>query len=89
MTSRKDWAYSSRYRSHIYAGTVPVCRGQESALVDIVAATPVTNRDGSFTCQHFVLEGLQALVDHGYQSQEWYNQVENELTTELVTGSVG
>ncbi|POR34214.1 hypothetical protein TPAR_05586 [Tolypocladium paradoxum] len=88
---RTNWPLSDTYLSHVNAGTVQVSSGQEMLPVDIVAATPVGGRevDSGWNCQHFVLEGLQALVYHGFQTQEWYDFVEGELTDQLINGAIG
>ncbi|PNY22173.1 uncharacterized protein TCAP_07176 [Tolypocladium capitatum] len=88
--NRTDWFMSVTYLTHVNAGTVQVWSGQEMVPVNIVAATPVEGResDGDWNCQKFVLEGLQALVYHGFQTQEWYDFVEGELADQLIDGAV-
>lgn len=61
---KRDWSASMTYLGHVKAGTVWIRSGQEMALVDIVANTPVAGReeDSGWTCQNFVLEGLKGIV---------------------------
>lgn len=65
--------------------------GKEMVPVDIVAATPVQDRepDSSWNCQHFLLEGLKRLVRYGFQTQEWYDFVEGKLMDQLIHEVVG
>ncbi|KAI1749852.1 hypothetical protein F4782DRAFT_511777 [Xylaria castorea] len=89
MTTDKFWPEEKRYLSHVNAKIVRVRKGQESALVDIIGAIPLENREADWNCQNFVLEGLQEIVNQGYEAQEWYDYVEDELMTQLVTETVG
>ncbi|KAI0455053.1 hypothetical protein F5B21DRAFT_221204 [Xylaria acuta] len=89
MTAEKFWPEEKRYLSHVNAGSVRVREGQESALVDVIKAIPLDNREADWNCQNFVLEGLQEMVDRGYQEQEWYDDVEDELMTQLISDTVG
>ena len=91
LHSRKvDWVLSGTYRSHVNAGAVIVPNGQEMRPVDAIAAVPL-NREGDpeWNCQHFVFEGLQALVAEGLQTQEWYDVVAEEIAEKLVDGALG
>ncbi|KAI1738079.1 hypothetical protein F4680DRAFT_427031 [Xylaria scruposa] len=88
MKIDKFWPEEKRYISHVNAEIVRVYKGQESALVDIIAAIPLENREADWNCQNFVLEGLQEIVNRGYEAQEWYDYVEDELMTQLVTDTV-
>ncbi|KAI0479904.1 hypothetical protein F4859DRAFT_477688 [Xylaria cf. heliscus] len=89
MTTEKFWPEEKRYLSHVNAGTVGVYKGQESTLVDIIESVPLGDREDDWNCQNFVLEGLQEIVNQGHQTQEWYDDVEDELMTKLVTDTVG
>ncbi|KAI8946761.1 hypothetical protein F4801DRAFT_583090 [Xylaria longipes] len=89
MTSEKFWPEEGRYLSHVNAEIVRVHKGRESALVDIVGQIPLENREADWNCQNFVLEGLQEIVNRGYEAQEWYDNVEDELMTQLVSETVG
>ncbi|KAF4451542.1 hypothetical protein F53441_5499 [Fusarium austroafricanum] len=86
-----DWALSATYMDHVNAGALRVRRGREMDPVDVVAAIPVEGRERitDWNCQNFVLEGLQALVSCGYQTQQWYDIVEGELMDKLLDGTVG
>lgn len=85
-----NWMLTASYLNHVNAGAMLVQQGQEMAPVDIVAATPVAGReeDSGWNCQNFVLEGLQSLVNQGFQTQEWYDFVEGELVDRLVDDAV-
>ncbi|KAK3942375.1 hypothetical protein QBC46DRAFT_380046 [Diplogelasinospora grovesii] len=87
---QKDWDLTATYLSHVNAGAVLVHSGQEMVPVDIVAATPVEGReqDSGWNCQNFVLEGLQRIMYYGFQTQEWYDSVEEELTSQLLEGAI-
>jgi hypothetical protein len=82
------WADSATYITHVNAGAVKVRKGHELDPVNAMAATPLTGRDADWNCQHFLLEGLQALVSHGYQTQEWYDCVEGDLMDKLLDTNV-
>ncbi|KAK7223237.1 hypothetical protein V2G26_011240 [Clonostachys chloroleuca] len=85
-----DWALEANYCAHVNAGAVVVNRGEEMVPVAVTAGVPVQSRlNMSWNCQNFVLEGLQALVDEGFQTQEWYSAVEDELVERLMDGTVG
>ena len=88
---RIDWSTSATYLTHVNAGTVQVWTGEEMVPVDIVAGTPVNGReyDSGWNCQNFALEGLQRIVSSGFQTQEWYDWVEEQLTDQLLDGAVG
>ncbi|KAK7715691.1 hypothetical protein SLS63_011278 [Diaporthe eres] len=85
----RNYLLSNDYCGHVNAGTVRVKRGQEMKVVDIAASVDVEGKelDSGWNCQHYVLEGLQKLVDHGYKQQGWYNSVENELFDSLLDGA--
>jgi len=87
--TKMHWAESRTYLGHVNAGAVQVYRGQEMQPVDIVSATPVTDRESEWNCQHFLLEGLRGIVSAGLQTDEWYDWVEGELMDNLLEGSVG
>ncbi|KAI0206881.1 hypothetical protein F4808DRAFT_405669 [Astrocystis sublimbata] len=89
MTAEKFWPEEKRYLSHVNAKVGRIQQGQETGLVDIIADMPITNREADWNCQNFVLEGLQELVNQGYEAQEWYDSVEDELMTQLVSDTVG
>lgn len=78
------------YISHYNAGTMLAYKGHEMVPVNLVASTPVEGRhqDRGWTCQNFLLEGFQALVNGGYQTQEWYNQADGEPMDALLDGEV-
>ncbi|SCV51738.1 uncharacterized protein FFB14_12175 [Fusarium fujikuroi] len=82
------WADSATYITHVNAGAVKVRKGHELDPVNVMVATPLTDRDADWNCQHFLLEGLQALVSHGYQTQEWYDSVEGDLMDRLLDTNV-
>ncbi|KAF5633196.1 hypothetical protein F25303_9228 [Fusarium sp. NRRL 25303] len=82
------WADSATYITHVNAGAVKIRKGHELDPVNVMAATPLTGRDADWNCQHFLLEGLQALVSHGYQTQEWYDCVEGDLMDKLLDTNV-
>ncbi|EWG54166.1 hypothetical protein FVEG_17268 [Fusarium verticillioides 7600] len=82
------WADSATYITHVNAGAVKVRKGHELDPVNVMAATPLTGRDADWNCQNFLLEGLQALVSHGYQTQGWYDCVEGDLMDKLLDTNV-
>lgn len=85
-----DWLLVLNYLDHVNAGAIKVSKGQEMAPVSLVASANVQGRetDSGWNCQHFLLEGLQKLVDGHYQTQAWYDAVQEELTDKLLEGSV-
>lgn len=85
-----DWVLVVNYLGHINAGTIQVSRGQEMTPVSIVASANVQGRetDSGWNCQHFLLEGLQKLVDNQYQTQAWYDDIEEDLTDMLLDEAV-
>lgn len=85
-----NWMLTASYLNHVNAGALVVHQGQEMPPVDIVAATPVASReeDSGWNCQNFVLEGLQSLVNQGFQTQECYDFVEGELVDRLFDDAV-
>ncbi|KAI0182195.1 hypothetical protein EV127DRAFT_493970 [Xylaria flabelliformis] len=89
--NKSDWIMTVTYLSHCDGGVILVPRGQEMAPVDIMAAITVKNRekDSGWNCQNFLLEGLEQLVTAGYQTQEWYNAVEDTLMNRLLDGAIG
>lgn len=87
--SERNWEMSATYISHVNAGFVLANRGEEGAVMDVLASTPVEGGEGDWNCQNYLLEGLKLLVSHGYQTAEWYDHVEDEVTTALLDGAVG
>lgn len=87
--SKADWVTERNYANHVNAGAVLVAPGQEMVPVEVVAAIPTKQRDGEWNCQHFLYEGLQALVDGGFQTQEWYDAIEDEMMDKIFDGTVG
>lgn len=85
-----DWVLVVNYLGHINAGTIRVPRGQEMSPVSLVASANVQGRetDSGWNCQHFLLEGLQKLVDHQYQTQAWYDAIQEDLTDMLLDEAV-
>lgn len=89
-----DWVLDSdNYEAHVNAGAVVMPTGQEMRPVEIVAGTPVGDTQGeeadtAWNDQHFVLAGLQRLVDAGLQTSEWYEVVEGEMMEKLLEGAV-
>lgn len=85
-----DWLLIVNYLDQVNAGAVEVPRGEEMALVRLVASADVRGRetDSGWNCQHYLLEGMQKLVDAHYQTQEWYDAVQEELTDRLLDGAV-
>ncbi|KAG7290699.1 hypothetical protein NEMBOFW57_000702 [Staphylotrichum longicolle] len=83
-----EWVAEPTYVDHVNAGAVLVDPGQEMVPVDIVAANSGHDRDMDWNCHNFVYEGLQELVRRGYQTQEWYDFVENEMMDKLLDGTV-
>ncbi|KAJ8130389.1 hypothetical protein O1611_g3240 [Lasiodiplodia mahajangana] len=86
---KTEWAMNDDYLYHCDGGALLVPKGQEVVPVNIMAAIPVENREGDWNCQTFLLEGLRALATAGYQTQEWYNEVENALIDRLLDGAIG
>jgi hypothetical protein len=86
---RADWATERNYASHVNAGAVRVPRARALLPVEIVAAIPTKGRDGEWNCQHFLYEGLQAIVDRGLQTQGWYDAIEDEMMDKIFDGTVG
>ncbi|KAI0528037.1 hypothetical protein F5B22DRAFT_641011 [Xylaria bambusicola] len=84
-----DWAMTVLYLFHCDGGALWVPSGQELAPANIMASVSTENKeeDKGWNCQHFLLEGLKQLVDAGYQTQEWYNWVENALMNLLLDGA--
>jgi hypothetical protein len=89
LRDKADWATERNYANHVNAGAVLVPRGQELLPVGIVAAIPTKGRDGEWNCQHFLYEGLQAIVDRGLQTQGWYDAIEDEMMDKIFDGTVG
>lgn len=85
---KMEWVAEPAYVDHVNAGAVLVDPGQEMVPVDIVAANSGHDRDMDWNCHNFVYEGLQELVRRGYQTQEWYDFVENEMMDKLLDGTV-
>jgi hypothetical protein len=86
---KADWATERNYANHVNAGAVLMPPGQEMVPVEIVAAIPTKERDGEWNCQHFLYEGLQAIVDRGLQTQGWYDAIEDEMMDKIFDGTVG
>jgi hypothetical protein len=86
----KSWALDKKYLSHVNGGIVQVPRGQEARPAEIMASVSVADREQQtdWNGQHFVLEGLQKIVDQGLQSGEWYDWVEGQLMDKLMDGAV-
>lgn len=86
----KTWALDKKYLSHVNGGIVQVPRGQEARPAEIMASVSVADREQQtdWNGQHFVLEGLQKIVDQGLQSGEWYDWVEGQLMDKLMDGAV-
>ena len=84
-----DWALTRTYNTHVNAGAVVVYPGQEMAPVNIFAAIRVGHRPGDWNCQHFLYEGMQELVNQGFQQQEWCDMVTNETMDKVFEGSLG
>jgi hypothetical protein len=89
LRDKADWATERNYANHVNAGAVLVPRGQELLPVGIVAAIPTKGRDGEWNCQHFLYEGLQAIVDRGLQTLGWYDAIEDEMMDKIFDGTVG
>ncbi|KAM3514567.1 hypothetical protein MY11210_001802 [Beauveria gryllotalpidicola] len=91
LPGKTDWSEPSNYLAHVNAGAIMVRGDAVMAPVTVVAATPVADRhkDGGWNCQNFLLEGLQALVHQGMQSQDWYDAVEEELLDKVIEDAVG
>jgi hypothetical protein len=81
----RDWRLSVHYTSHVNAGYVQVHQGRERDVVDVAKSVSVVDREGDsrWNCRNFVYES-----DQGYQTDEWYNWVENELMDKLLDGAV-
>lgn len=64
--------------------------GSVQEVIRILESVPI--HDGSheaeWNCQTFLMEGLQALVDRGYQTREWYELALGELMDRLLEGAV-
>ncbi|KAM3513710.1 hypothetical protein MY11210_002619 [Beauveria gryllotalpidicola] len=88
--SEVNWALTKNYIGHINVGAVQVLRSQKTAPIDIIASVPVARGldESDWNCQSFLLEGLRTLVSQGLQTQEWYSWVEDELTSQLLEGTV-
>ncbi|KAI0118368.1 hypothetical protein GGR51DRAFT_572324 [Nemania sp. FL0031] len=84
---KRDWWLSSNYIHHCDGGALLVPRGEEMAPVNIMAAVSVKRREKDFNCQKFLLEGLQRIVAAGYQTEEWYIEVEGALMDLLLDGA--
>ena len=69
---------------------VQVSAGQEALPAVIMASVPVANREQQtdWNGHHFVLEGLQKIVEEGLQSSEWYERVEGQLIDKLLDDAV-
>ncbi|AEO64617.1 5df0002d-3e5c-44f0-9c23-44c537d71d37 [Thermothielavioides terrestris] len=89
MHREVKWYESRTYLNHVHAGAVKVARGQEMVPVDILAATPVGERPSDWNCQTFLYEGMQELVNRGFQTQEWYDSVTDEMLDKLLDGTLG
>ncbi|TQV91680.1 hypothetical protein V2A60_008619 [Cordyceps javanica] len=91
LHGKTDWSEPANYHAHVNAGAVLVRSDAVLAPMAVVAATPVEDRheDGGWNCQNFLLEGLQALVRQGMQTQDWYDAVEEELLDKVIEGAVG
>ncbi len=91
LPGKTDWSEPANYHDHVNAGAVLVRSEALMAPVAVVAATPVAGRhkDSGWNCQNFVLEGLQALVRQGMQTQDWYDAVEEELLDKVIEDAVG
>ena len=85
-----SWTACIAYFGHVNGGTVQVPAGREAIPADIMASVPVANREQQtdWNGHHFVLEGLQKIVDEGLQSREWYERVEGQLIDKLLDRAV-
>jgi hypothetical protein len=83
-------ALTATYIGHMNAGMVLVPRGQEMVPVNIAATVMVAGRENNsdWNCRHFLLEGLQGMVQRGLQTEEWYEYVEDALMMSLMDGAV-
>lgn len=91
LHGKTDWSEPANYYAHVNAGAILVRGDALMAPVTVVSATPVAGRhkDGGWNCQNFLLEGLQGLVQHGMQTQDWYDAVEEELLDKVIEEAVG
>lgn len=55
-----------------------------------MASVPVANREQQtdWNGHHFVLEGLQKIVEEGLQSSEWYERIEGQLINKRLDNAV-
>jgi hypothetical protein len=86
--AQQGWAMAAACIKHANAGAILVPKGQETRPVDASTAISLAGRDDEWNCQPFLLESLQAVVDRGLQTQEWFEGVTSELTDGLIDGAL-
>ena len=82
------WFETRAYVAHVSAGSLRVPAGREMEPVDAIAAVPAGARPPDWNCQNFLYEGFQVLVDRGWQTQEWWDEVVSEMMDRLLDATV-
>lgn len=87
----REWFISPKCIDAVDAGRVITGQESKTAPVEIVAGTKITDRElqTDFNCQSFLLEGFKQLVIQKYQTDEWYDNVEEELIEKLLRDAIG
>ncbi|KAK3298942.1 uncharacterized protein B0H64DRAFT_386686 [Chaetomium fimeti] len=82
------WFETRAYVAHVSAGALRVPAGREMAPAEAVAAVPAGARPPDWNCQNFLYEGFQVLVDRGWQTQDWWEEVVGEMMDKLLDSTV-
>ena len=83
------WFETRAYVAHVSAGSLRVPVGCEMDPVEAIArGVPVGARPPDWNCQNFLYEGFQVLVDRGWQTQEWWDEVVSEMMDRLLDATV-
>jgi hypothetical protein len=82
------WFETRAYVAHVSAGSLRVPVGCEMEPVEAIASVPAGARPPDWNCQNFLYEGFQVLVDRGWQTQEWWDEVVSEMMDRLLDATV-
>ncbi|EAQ89260.1 hypothetical protein CHGG_05879 [Chaetomium globosum CBS 148.51] len=88
LHERVAWFEARAYVGHVSAGALRVPAGREMEPVEAIAGVPAGARPPDWNCQNFLYEGFQVLVDRGWQTQEWWDEVVGEMMDRLLDATV-
>ncbi|KAH6627930.1 hypothetical protein F5144DRAFT_577296 [Chaetomium tenue] len=88
LHERVAWFEARAYVGHVSAGALQVPVGCEMEPVEAIAGVPAGARPPDWNCQNFLYEGFQVLVDRGWRTQEWWDEVVGEMMDRLLDATV-